>query len=395
MTSPVDTSVKYLHSAMVGAPVLSGTAGALIAVLDACLVNGWGLKSVDSLVIVNNVATTNIASGHSAEVGSVVEIAGATPAALNGEQKVTAVTATSVSFATSGLTDQTATGAITLKLASLGWSKPFSGTNLAAYRSNDVTGTRMFLRVDDRATQNARVSGYENLTAISTGTGPFPTNAQQAGGGYWSKSDSASTEARSYILCGDRKGFYVYVIPSISYPSSYQGYYFGEINSVKSNDPFSTYLSFNNFNIADSVQQSDGIAYSSSSNYSTQCLTRSSTGLGSAVQVISSAPTLHGNIADYISGQSSNAGLTPFPNLADGGLYLSAKNLSEYATRVYRGSLPGSYLVPQAIPFGQFATGDSVMGISGLPGKILKAVSHYAGLDGGGVSFVDSTGPWR
>lgn len=38
-----DTSVKYLHSAMPGAPVLSGTAGSLISVLDACLVNGLSL----------------------------------------------------------------------------------------------------------------------------------------------------------------------------------------------------------------------------------------------------------------------------------------------------------------------------------------------------------------
>ena len=37
------TSVKYFHSELPGAPVLSGTAGSRIAVLDACLVNGWGL----------------------------------------------------------------------------------------------------------------------------------------------------------------------------------------------------------------------------------------------------------------------------------------------------------------------------------------------------------------
>ena len=30
------TSVKFLHSALPGAPVLSGTVGSLIAVLDAC-----------------------------------------------------------------------------------------------------------------------------------------------------------------------------------------------------------------------------------------------------------------------------------------------------------------------------------------------------------------------
>ena len=33
------TGVKYFHSELPGAPVLSGTAGSLQAVLDACLVN--------------------------------------------------------------------------------------------------------------------------------------------------------------------------------------------------------------------------------------------------------------------------------------------------------------------------------------------------------------------
>ena len=51
MASPVDTSVKHFYSAMAGSPGLSGTAGSLIAVLDACLISGFGAKAVDSAVI--------------------------------------------------------------------------------------------------------------------------------------------------------------------------------------------------------------------------------------------------------------------------------------------------------------------------------------------------------
>lgn len=395
MTSPVDTSVKYLHSAMVGAPVLSGTAGALIAVLDACLVNGWGLKSVDSLVIVNNVATTNIASGHSAEVGSVVEIAGATPATLNGEQKVTAVTATSVSFATSGLTDQTATGAITLKLASLGWSKPFSGTNLAAYRSNDVTGTRMFLRVDDTATQNARVSGYENLTAISTGTGQFPTAIQLSGGGYWGKSNQANTTARGWTICGDSRGFYIFIQNHSLYSNSNLSYFFGDISSVKSNDPYACILSMGIGDESINSNQISGLHTQTFSSTAYAYIARSYTGIGSANTAFRYASNMWSN-SSYYSGDYNNANLTPFPNPADGGLYTTPVLVTEGGTRALRGFLPGFYVIPQSVPLNQFAPRDTVVGITGLPSKTLRATWHNSSsTDGSSVSLIETTGPWR
>ena len=45
------TTVKHFHSAMSGAPVLNGTAGSLIAVLDACLQDGFGLKAASGITV--------------------------------------------------------------------------------------------------------------------------------------------------------------------------------------------------------------------------------------------------------------------------------------------------------------------------------------------------------
>ena len=45
MASLVDTSVKHFLSTMYGAPVQNGQAGSKIAVLDACLVTGFGLRA--------------------------------------------------------------------------------------------------------------------------------------------------------------------------------------------------------------------------------------------------------------------------------------------------------------------------------------------------------------
>ena len=152
------TSVKFFHSAMPGAPVLSGTAGSLISVLDL-LVTGMGLKLADSLVVVNGVATLTFSSGHSFEAHAVALVAGATPAALNGGRRILAATPNTATFAAPGVPDGAATGSITAKLAGAGWEKAFTGTNLAAYRSTDLSSTRMFLRVDDAAAASAGRGG--------------------------------------------------------------------------------------------------------------------------------------------------------------------------------------------------------------------------------------------
>ena len=131
---------------MSGAPVLSGTAGTLIAVLDACLVNGFGSVTLNSLVVQNNVATATVSGGHgfamivgvnnvSPGVGPVVRIDGATPAALNGDWRLASVpNSTTFTFAAEGIPDQTATGTITAKRAPAGWAKAFGGANKAAYQ---------------------------------------------------------------------------------------------------------------------------------------------------------------------------------------------------------------------------------------------------------------------
>lgn len=187
MTSPVDTSVKFARSDMLGAPVLKPAAGSIISLLDAFLLNGWGLQMATSVVVSGGVATATFPTDHAAVVDSVVLVAGATPAGLNGEQKVTAIALNKVSWAT-GAPDGTATGSITVKMAAAGWAKPFTGTNLAVYRSAHPQSNGHYLRVNDANALYARGLAYETMSAVSTGTNPFPTNTQVSGGGYWGKS---------------------------------------------------------------------------------------------------------------------------------------------------------------------------------------------------------------
>lgn len=207
-----DTTVKYFYSTMSGAPTLSGSAGSLITVLDACLVNGFGSVTLDSLVVSGNVATATQSGGHGlamvGDVGPVVRIEGATPSGLNGDWRIASVPgSTTFTFATTGISDQTATGTITAKRAPAGFSKAFSGTNKAAYRADDVASTRLYLRIDDSGTTSARIRGYEDLTDIDTGTGLFPTDAQFSGGGYVYKANAAG---RAWALYSDGRAVYFF-----------------------------------------------------------------------------------------------------------------------------------------------------------------------------------------
>ena len=50
-----------------------------------------------------------------------------------------------------------------LLVTNLGWTKEFSGTNLASYRA--ATGNRFYLGVDDTTALYSRVRGFATMTA--------------------------------------------------------------------------------------------------------------------------------------------------------------------------------------------------------------------------------------
>jgi hypothetical protein len=235
MASPVDTSVKNFNSAMSGALALSGTQNALAVMLDAYLKDGSDTKTLTSLTVAGGVASAAFTGTHAAIAGSVVLIAGVTggPAGFaghNGEQRVTAVGAGLVRYATT-LPDGAYTGAITMKMAPLGWLKPFNFANGGVYKSADPLSTGLLLRVDDSGTLNARVRAYESMSDANTGLGLTPLESQVPGGLYWPKSGVAGATARPWYLVGDGRGFYLAVAPLGG--ERYTLIYVGDFASVK------------------------------------------------------------------------------------------------------------------------------------------------------------------
>ena len=388
------TSVKFLHSAMAGVPSLTGQVGSLIAVLDACLVDGFGLKPVDSLVVAGNVATMNFSSGHPYEVGSVVLNAGAAPNGLNGEKRITAVTTNSASFATTGISDQTATGSITTKLAPAGWGKPFSGTNLAVYRSSDVTGNRNFLRVNDNYTtdpREARLIGYEAMSAVSSGTGPFPTTAQVDGGAFLAKSIWADAQARPWVFFGDEKIFYLSVQYHPSY--GYQTYFFGEPIPFRTPDPYNTVLGASSVAVA----LHSGYFYGSIDRMGNG---QAPAGFSAGDNIVPRAPNGLGTarscgrttVGGYGAGESGTNTAIQYPNPADNALvFADILMLSDQSPRA---RYPGVYWVPQQLN-AAFATRDVVVGSGAFSSKTFVAVQGSGSSNYGGAYFVDRDGPWR
>ena len=83
-----DLTVKYFNSGMTGAPQIANNWGDLVTMLDACLVNGFALKAIDTLTFANGIATATISSGHAYRPFQVVEIAGAEQTEYNGQFRV-------------------------------------------------------------------------------------------------------------------------------------------------------------------------------------------------------------------------------------------------------------------------------------------------------------------
>lgn len=394
------TTVKHFHHQMTGAPVLTQAAGAMIAVLDACLVNGFGTITADSVTITDNVATVNVSAGHSFEADTIVLISGvSTPSELNGQFRVVSViSGNAFTLAVPGISNQTATGTISMKFAPCGWDKVYTATNIAVYRSPNVTGTREYLRVDDTGTLNARVIGYESMTAVSTGTGPFPTTAQISGGGFWPKGTATNpANARGWTLIGNDKTFYLHTNTHDTIASAGQNgcvWGFGDFVSYKAGDAYSAFLNCAASDLSgQTAAQTVGLEYGSVTTTSAGLrVPRSFTSIGSAINCVNVVESYQPS--DGISG--AVAGIGTYPNGPDNSLVLSRKLVFEASKAHLRGYFPGILHVAQNA-HAAFGARDKVDGQGVYANRkllVVKAGGAPAGTASAGMVMFDITGPW-
>lgn len=246
----MSNTVVYYDSAETGAPTLNNTAGSLDAVLNACLVTGFRVLTLDSVTVAANVATATVAAGHGYGGGRILELAGAATAAINGRKLITVTGASTFTFPAPGVADGTISGTITAKRAPLGWARPLSSGNVSIYTRTDVTATSMALRVDDSGSgaagaSYARARMLETYTDLNTFTNPSPPAGQLGSQGvYWFKRDALTPQ--QWVLVGDGRTFY-FMSESANYSmGSYLGlqgvHGFGDIAPFRAGDAYACFL---------------------------------------------------------------------------------------------------------------------------------------------------------
>ncbi|WRQ05418.1 tail assembly protein [Xanthomonas phage AhaSv] len=269
--------------------------------------------------------------------------------------------------------------------AGAGWTKPYTGTNVAAFQQG-AGSNGMFLRIDDTSTatsyRSAKVKGYEAMTDVNTGTPTsFPTPTQNADGAYWFTHYSSGSVAnpRPWRIVADEMFFYFMLSTYPEYnDSNYyynECYAFGDIIPYKPGDTTHTVL-LGSWNVSSPNSSESypwqGVSISSymGSNRYVLMAARSYTNLG--------GPIFLGWHSDHTKGSSTwGSGNLMYPHGPDGGLYLAPVWVHEAHVSPYsvRGIMPGLW-VPCHMD-GVFSQYQTFNGQGELAGKQFMARRHY------------------
>lgn len=380
---------KEFISTDTGAPTLPGaTAGNIITLLDAVLINGYNSTTATSVTVSGGIATYNLAS-NTYTAGQCLLLAGATGSytALNGEFYVTTVTGTSFSFATTA-PDGTATGTITAKVAPLGWTAAFGPTaNVKAYRQG--SGNQWYMQVDSSSSQQPKFCLFETMSALNTGTNQTPTAAQNATLATMLVSTTATTAAnKGWYIIGNDRSFYLFVSSDASV--NWTSMFLGDFTSYRSGDIYNCMAS-GTVTVSLTNPLTSAVYFATSANATTitaqgKYVFRPYTGLGSSTNA---GLGLH----SWLAGATTTFGLTStilYPSPADGSLILNKFLISDGFGP--RGELPGCYAILHSAPFTATDTFDGAGDTAGKKFRVAQCLS--AATTGGSQVALQRLSPW-
>jgi hypothetical protein len=241
---------QFFYESMQGAPAGNrASQGNTIAILDACLVNGFNSQTGLALVRTAQLVTAT-KTGHGYVDWQLVTIAGATQTDYNGVFRIRRLDANNFTYTlASGLTPVTpATGTITGLTTPLGWAKVFSATNKAVYRAPLGT-TRHYIRFDATNTSTDEtlwVEVFKAMTSVTAGTDLYPTTGRGGSATVGDRSrhlkpytKAVSTDA-GWALVGDDRRFCW--LPC-AFPSRRAPLWFGEFKSFVAADVNNSFVS--------------------------------------------------------------------------------------------------------------------------------------------------------
>ncbi len=367
---------------------MTGVNGQLIAVLKACLVDGYTATPV-SITRSGSTATVTTSAAHGFVTGNSTTISGAVETDYNGTFVVTVVTSLTFTYTVPGTPSTPATGTLLWKKLGAGWTEPYTGTNKAAFKNGG--GCQMYLRVQDDGpgagtAKEARIRGYETMSDVDTGTGLFPTVAQFSTGPFCRKSASADATARTYILYADACTFYLFVLTG-DIAGVYFCMGFGEIYSLQPSDAYRNFIAGRNAeNSALATVECLGFL-STLTSISNTWMPRGYTGAGTSVDM--------GKHGDGVKGSTAGlVGSVAAPNPENGGFYSSVVWVTDPTTSPannLRGRLRGfrQWLHTLANATDQ----DTFSGSAELAGKTFIEMKTIPSFTGGsiGVAVIETS----
>ena len=295
-------TVQVYRSTDPSAPqIVNGVAGALIAILDACLVNGYGAKSA------------------------------------------------------------------------AGWSKAFSGTNIACYRQGAGSNSR-YLQVTDTSADYSVMLGFEDMTAYNVGTGQFPNSLQATSAPmrHYKWDGTANPAGHGWLVVADEKFVHIFTETSVVNPQNNGAYSsFGDLIGYKTVDSYDTYISGSsatshstlNFNTLDNTLTGTGTA---------RFLARKFDQIGGSINV-----GMHTD-ASVCAGFGNTTNLLSYPHVIDGSLWMSRCYVHESVGTTFgiRGEIPGMWIPCHDRPFSH---NDKFNGTGVLSGKTFQGLRSGTG----------------
>lgn len=417
--------VKNYRSDDVGLSKISAAVGSFVGLLEACLVTGFNLRTLDSLTYdsATDLFVGTVGSGHGYRLNQIVVVGGASPSQFNCEIWITAITATTFTgkahISDARPASAAASGTMTVKAAPQGsWSKPYASADgtKAVFRMESPDSSKCCLRVDNSIACSASygmyclVDGYEIMSGLDTGINQF--GYYSAGANHWGLRARTTYSDSPWMLFADGAafwGFYKIVnsssatdlpIDDLNTRYLWRSFFFGDMVKRNSSDAYPCLLASGAYTLSGSQDQ-----YTLVSN--TRLLDLS----GSSSQGISMARDMYGSVgkrspygqcSTWPSMNYSGVGPLTFPSPVDNSLMVIPNGIYIMETnKAIRGNVPGYWVTPQDV---RDVIGPAAVfeGFPGAEGRKFTSV-HAQYLYGspapnssyGTLGFIDITGPWR
>lgn len=130
------------------APTLENDYGSILNILDKCLIDGFSFVPVVAINVTDGVATITFAYAHKYMQFQWLSLAGFNHTKLNNEHRILSTTTNTVAILIDIPNGNYYASGASVKLAPLGWTKPYSTTGKAVYRAGNTEKNPFYLRID-------------------------------------------------------------------------------------------------------------------------------------------------------------------------------------------------------------------------------------------------------